>query len=117
MSDRWVDLSAVFPTRSRDLPWSWEDEEANTFTRQCLCCGTPGHYQHMLEAYIADHGVEEMGIVISQDGRLEDGHHRVVAARRLGITRLPTETSDDAQARWIRDHGYVDWEHRKFGDR
>jgi hypothetical protein len=71
----------------------------------------------MLEDHMAEHGVEGLGIVVDPDGCLGDGHHRVVAAIRLGFDRLPVETSDDAQARWVRDHGYVDWNGRKFGDR
>jgi hypothetical protein len=71
----------------------------------------------MLESHMAEHGVEGMGIVVDEGGFLGDGHHRVVAALRLGIDRLPVESSDDAQARWVRDHGHVDWHHRKFGDR
>jgi ParB-like chromosome segregation protein Spo0J len=70
----------------------------------------------MLEAYIAEHGVDGLGITV-EDGFVQDGHHRVVAAIRLGISRLPVESKEDAQARWVRDHGYVDWFHRKFGDR
>jgi len=110
-------VADVRPTKAKDLPWSWEDEDANIRTRQCLCCGKPGHYQEMLEAYMAEHGVEGLGILVDDEGYMGDGHHRVVAAIRLGIKRLPVETKDDAQARWVRDHGHVDWHHRKFGDR
>ena len=116
MSDRSVKVADVLPTRAKDLPWSWADEDRNTRTRQCLCCGRPGHYQEMLESHMAEHGVAGMGIVV-EDGFVGDGHHRVVAAIRLGIDRLPVESSEDAQARWVRDHGHVDWHHRKSGDR
>jgi hypothetical protein len=117
MSDQMVAVSGVLPTKAKDLPWTWDDEDRNIRTRQCLCCGRPGHYQELLEAHMAEHGVEGLGIVVDDDGFLGDGHHRVVAALRLGIERLPVETADDAQARWVRDHGYVDWHHRTFGDR
>jgi hypothetical protein len=40
----------------------------------------------------------------------------MVAAIRLGIDRIPLETKADAGARWVRDHGYVSWEDRRFGD-
>lgn len=113
----YVKLSEVLPTKAKDLPWTWEDEDRNIRSRQCLCCGRPGHYQETLEAHMAEHGTEGLAIVVDEDGYLGDGHHRVVAARRLGIDRLPVESKDDAQARWVRDHGYVDWHHRKFGDR
>jgi hypothetical protein len=112
-----IAIADVKPTKARDLPWTWADEDRNIRSRQCLCCGRPGHYQEMLEAHMAVHGVEGLGIVVDDDGCLGDGHHRVVAAIRLGIARLPVESSDDAQARWVRDHGYVDWNGRKFGDR
>jgi len=114
---QYVDVSDIRPTKAKALPWSWDDEEANIRTRQCLCCGRPGHYQEMLEAHMAEHGVEGMAVLVDDDGFMGDGHHRVVAARRLGIERLPLETNEECQARWVRDHGYVDWEHRKFGDR
>lgn len=111
-----VEVADLLPSRAKDLPWSWVDEDRNTRTRQCLCCGRPGHYQEMVEAHMSVHGVEGLGIVVN-GGYVEDGHHRVVAAIRLGIGRLPVETKADAQARWVRDHGHVDWFSRKFGDR
>jgi hypothetical protein len=115
-ADGWVRVADLLPSRARDLPWTWGDEERNTLTRQCLCCGRPGHYQQTLEAHIAEHGLEGLGILV-EDGYVADGHHRVVAAIRLGIDRLPVETGPDAQARWVKDHGHVDWSQRKFGDR
>ena len=111
-----IAIAEILPTRALDLPWSWTDEDRNTRTRQCLCCGRAGHYQETLEAHIAACGVEDLGILV-KDGYVTDGHHRVIAAIRLGIDRLPIETEEDTQVRWIRDHGYVDWQHRKFGDR
>lgn len=113
----YVAVDDVKPTKSKDLPWTWENEASNIKTRQCLCCGLPGHYQKMLESYMADHGTDGLAIVVDDDGYLGDGHHRVVAALNLGITHLPVETKEDAQARWVRDHGYVDWHSRKAGDR
>lgn len=111
-----IALAEILPSRAKDLPWSWADEDRNTRTRQCLCCGTAGHYQEMLEAHVAAHGFDGLGILV-QDGYVADGHHRVVAALHLGIDRLPVEIEADAQARWVRDHGYVDWSGRRFGDR
>ena len=111
-----VEVAALLPSRAKDLPWSWDDEDRNTRTRQCLCCGSPGHYQETLEAHFAAHGFNGAGILV-KDGYVEDGHHRVVAAIRLGVDRLPVETDEDTKARWVRDHGPVDWFHRKFGDR
>ena len=113
----WIEVASLRPSRSKDLPWSWADEDRNTRTRQCLCCGKPGHYQEMLEAYMADANLDDLGILIDKDGYVDDGHHRVVAAIRLAIPRLPMETKGECQARWVRDHGHVDWNARKFGDR
>jgi hypothetical protein len=112
-----ISVTDVRPSRAKDLPWSWADEDRNTRTRQCLCCGRPGHYQETLEAHIRVHGVEGLGISVDANGYVDDGHHRVVAAIRLGIDRLPVETPADTRARWVKDHGYVDWFHRRFGDR
>lgn len=117
VSTQWVSVATLLPWRAKDLPWSWADEDRNVRTRQCLCCGRPGHYQEMVEAHIAANGVEGLGILVRDGGYCGDGHHRVVAALRLGIDKLPIETEAEAQARWVRDHGHVDWSERKFGDR
>lgn len=97
-----IAIADVLPTKAKDLPWTWADEEANIRTRQCLCCGRPGHYQEMLEAHMVAHGVDGLGIVVDDDGYLGDGHHRVVAARRLGIERLPVETHFISPFAWRR---------------
>jgi hypothetical protein len=110
-----VDLLATIPPGHRPQPWSWEDEERDIWSRLCLCCGQPGHYQETVEARIAAHGFTE-GVCIGEDGRLHDGHHRVVAASALGIERVPLETKDEADSRWLRDHGTFVWELRRFGD-
>lgn len=110
-----VDLLATVPPGHRDEPWSWEDEERDIRIRLCLCCGQPGHYQETVEARAAAHGITE-GVCIGEDGRLHDGHHRVIAALHLGIERVPLETKAEADSRWLRDHGSFLWELRQFGD-
>lgn len=95
---------------------TWDDEERDILARRCLCCGQAGHYQHQLEAYVADRGLNGMGVCLGDDGRVWDGNHRVVAARRLGIENIPVESWDDAQRRWKRDHGPVAWHERTHGD-
>lgn len=75
---------------SYDPPWSWADEAADILARQCLCCGQPGHYQLAFEAHVAEHGIPG-GVCLGGDGRVWDGHHRVVAALRMGITQVPVE--------------------------
>ena len=96
--------------------WSWDDEERDIATRECLCCGQPGHYQEQLEVYIAEHGLEGLGVCVGEDGRLWDGHHRVVAAKHLGIAVISLESRTAADARWVRDHGEQSWEERLVGD-
>ncbi|MDZ7732225.1 MAG: hypothetical protein U5R31_03155 [Acidimicrobiia bacterium] len=113
--DDFMTISSLSPSRARDLPWSWGDEDQDIRTRQCLCCGRPGHYQEMVEAHIAVHGFEGLGVLV-RDGYVADGHHRVVAGIHLGIDRVPVEGEAEAQDRWVRDHGHVDWFHRRFGD-
>ena len=109
-------LREVPPWRAKRHPaWTWQDEAENVKTRMCLCCGRPGHYQQTLEAHIAEHGMEGLGVYL-KDGSIGDGHHRIVAAMNLGIERIPLESHDDVGARWMRDHGPVSWEDRKFGD-
>lgn len=95
--------------------WTWDDEERDIRARACLCCGERGHYQAMLEAHLLVVGLHE-GVYLDPTGYVADGHHRIVAARRLGITTIPLESGDDASARWMRDHGPIPWEQRKVGD-
>lgn len=110
-----ADLLATVPPGHREKPWTWEDEERDIRLRLCLCCGQRAHYQEMVESHIAAHGLTE-GVCIGDDGRLHDGHHRVVAAITLGIERVPFETKEEADSRWLRDHGTFVWELRQFGD-
>lgn len=95
---------------------TWDEEEAEILARRCICCDQPGHYQQQLEAHIAEHGLDQ-GVCLGDDGRVWDGHHRITAARRLGIEFIPLESAEDAGQRWLRDHGPVDWHGRKKGDR
>lgn len=110
-----ADLMATHRPGTYPEPWTWEDEEREVFTRICLCCGEAGHYQRQLEAHLREHGLTQ-GVCLGPD-RVWDGHHRIVAARRLGITDIPLESRREADARWVRDHGPVDWVDRKTGDR
>ena len=94
---------------------TWESVEQDLSEHICLCCGLPGHYQQTVEDRIAASGLTD-GVHLGDDGRLRDGHHRITAARRLGIDMIPLETAEQARERWVRDHGYVDWRHRTVGD-
>lgn len=95
---------------------TWDEEEADILARVCLCCGEAGHYQRQLEDHLRENGLTQ-GVCLGTDGRVWDGHHRIVAARRLGIVVIPLESGEDAGERWLRDHGPVDWAERKTGDR
>ena len=93
---------------------TWDEAIRQTLARPCMCCHVPGHYQRQLEAHIVAHGLTE-GVYLNGD-RVGDGHHRIVAAIRLGLEAVPLEALDECNARWVRDHGRVDWHERKFGD-
>jgi hypothetical protein len=110
-----ADLLRDYRPGSYDPPWTWANEERDIRARECLCCGKDGHYQEMLEAHLAEHGLTQ-GVCLGGAGRVWDGHHRIIAARRLGIATVPLESREDAAARWLRDHGPVDWGQRRFGD-
>lgn len=113
------ELLTDWPPGGHSQPWTWDDEEADILTRQCICCGNAGHYQEQLEEHLRRYGFSDRtgGVVLGDDGRVGDGHHRIVAARRLGIQMIPVESSVEAGRRWLRDHGPVDWHDRKSGDR
>ena len=108
-------LLATIPPGHRPEPWTWDDEERDIRSRLCLCCGRQGHHQEEIERRMREHGFMD-GVCVGDDGRLHDGHHRVVAAKALGIRMVPIETREECDARWIRDHGSYVWELRRFGD-
>lgn len=54
-----------------------------------------GHYQLELEEYISSSGIMPAGILLGNDGRVWDGHHRLIAARRLGIESIFCETTNE----------------------
>lgn len=97
------DLLALYAPGSYPPPWSWDDEERDILARVCLCCDQPGHYQLALEVHLREHGLTQ-GVCLGDDGRVWDGHHRIVAARRLGIELIPLESPIDAEERFLRDH-------------
>lgn len=110
-----AEILAGWVPSSMPQPWTWDDEERAIFERVCLCCGEIAHHQHQLEAFLAEHGLVE-GVCLGGDGRVWGGHHRIVAARRLGIDVIPLESLEDSGARWVRDYGPVSWENRTSGD-
>lgn len=109
-------LTQYQPASADDREWTWDDETSDILHRECLCCGVVGHYQQQLETHLAGSEVI-VGICVGPDGRVRDGHHRIVAARRLGIPWVELESPEENAQRWVRDHGHVGWKDRKFGDR
>lgn len=57
------------------------------------CDGRPGCYQRAFERHLSDIGRVDQPVLLGNDGRVWDGHHRIVAARRLGFTHIPTEAA------------------------
>lgn len=101
----WIDLRvllASYVPGSHEQPWTWDDERRDLLAAVCQCCGQPGHYQLALEEHYAKLGrIDGSGIVLGTDGRIWDGHHRIVAAIRLGFPGLPVERFDDSTARSV----------------
>lgn len=84
-----ADLLAQYAPGSHDQPWTWDDEERELHAFPDHE-GVAGGYQKRLEAYVATNGISQ-GVCLGNDGRVWDGHHRIVAARRLGIDTVPLE--------------------------
>jgi hypothetical protein len=92
-----VSLAAVLAAFTPGDQWSWDQEEADILSHPCVCvCGMPGCYQRRLEAFLAGVGRVEQGVYLGPDGRVWDGHHRIVAARRLGFADVPLEDGSAA---------------------
>jgi hypothetical protein len=98
-------LLETYRPGSYDPPWDWDDEEDDILSNPCPTemaradgvdvdpCDDPepGCYQRKLEAYLRSRGGIEQGVCLGDDGRIWDGHHRIVAARRLGFDQVPIE--------------------------
>lgn len=90
---------------SKDEPWTWEDEEQDLLKIPCPTVHArsegieveecddpePGCYQRKLESWLREQGEVTQPICLGTDGRVWDGHHRLVAAKRLGFERVPIE--------------------------
>lgn len=95
---KYVSLAYVLANYTPGDEWSWEQEEADLHSMECSCtpdCEIPGHYQKMLETHIARTGKIDPGICLGDDGRVWDGHHRIVAAKRLGLSGIWVEDYDE----------------------
>ena len=87
-----ADLMARWRPGSADATgWTWADEADDLLSRRaCACCEKTGDYQTGLETQIRRNGIWPP-ILLGDDGRVWDGHHRIVAAWRLGIVEVPVE--------------------------
>lgn len=78
-------LKQVFSVGSGD--WSWEEEHDDIEER------TPGKLD-LLAQDIRWNGIKEP-IILGDDGRVWDGHHRILAATIVGLGAVPVEFSGD----------------------
>ena len=96
ITTRWRPGSADAKGDSDD-PWTWADERQDIAARVCCCCDQPGHYQEQLVAKFVAEGEwwdEDESPMLGNDGRVWDGHHRIVAAVDLGIDELSVAVVD-----------------------
>ena len=75
-------LIGVYAVGSGD--WSWQEEYAKLYERD---------YQRALTEQIRVNGITEP-ILLGNDGRVWDGHHRICAAMHIGIDSVPVEFSN-----------------------
>ncbi|RBY82698.1 ParB N-terminal domain-containing protein [Blastococcus sp. TF02A-26] len=83
-------LLAQYGPGSYGPPWSWDDEVRDLVDQD-------PSYQRELEAELLAQGVREP-VLLGPDGRVWDGHHRVVAAIRLGLPDLPVLVAAETPA-------------------
>lgn len=87
-SGEWWDTSRVvscFRPGSRD--WTWEDE------RDDLLYNDFGRLAHIAQSLLSEGQWDP--ITIGSDGRVWDGHHRIVVAMVLGIPELLVDLPDN----------------------
>lgn len=86
---RKVDLQAlkrVFAVGSGE--WSWEEEYNKLINRD--------RTKQLIESIRAE-GIR-VPILLGDDGRVWDGHHRITAATLLGIHEVPVEFSGEVES-------------------
>lgn len=89
-----IDVRRGWLPGSYDQPWSWADEHNDIITRECACCGRPGHYMQALADHVREKGEITEPVLLGSDGRVWDGHHRIVAASIIGLPVIPVERAD-----------------------
>lgn len=79
------ELLAGWRPGSYDGAWTWDDEDEEVWSHP----HTPG-----LAAQIAAEGIRTP-VLLSRDGRVWDGHHRICIARRLGVDQVSVQYAAD----------------------
>ncbi len=76
--------------------WQWVDELMDVGRRVCAHCGLAGHYQDALRDHMAQAGAWWIASddpldwpILGNDGRVWEGHHRIIAAMWLQWSALP----------------------------
>ena len=94
-----AEIVAKWVPGSQEQPWTWDDESRDIESRVCVCCDQPGHYQRQIVEKMQAEGEwwEEATILLGPDGRVWDGHHRIVAAIDLAVESLSVELAGGEQ--------------------
>lgn len=72
-------IMQLYRPGSYDEPWSWDDEMNDLISRNEL---------DGLTTDIQENGIREP-VILGDDGRVWEGHHRICIAHRLGMTDVP----------------------------
>jgi hypothetical protein len=83
-----AEIMASYRPGSEDPPWTWDDERQSLFEEECKCCGSVGTYQKRVIQRLQG-GWFGDPIKLGDDGRLWDGHHRLLAAHALRMEKVP----------------------------
>lgn len=76
---------------SFDPPWNWEDERESLWRGECAHCGAIGNRQQLIIQKMQTEGWFGDPVLLGNDGRVWDGHHRLLAAVALGLEDIPVE--------------------------
>ena len=74
--------------------WNWFWEQLDLRARVCVC-GAQGHYQKQIKSRMDEYGAWWMTLdelewpILGSDGRVWEGHHRIVGAIELGWKAIP----------------------------
>lgn len=79
-------LQGVYSVGSHD--WSWADEYDDLMRREYTSMMT-------LILSIKSYGIQQP-ILLGDDGRVWDGHHRICAAMHIGLDTIPVVFSNDS---------------------